>query len=131
MQLRAAITIGALLAAQGQASAQTAAAQASSSAAMPLAGASCLSRPFLGANGASQPHTIYVPSGEVSIYQAKGFVPAACGPVSLEVHRARVCHLAIYGNDAVQRRFQQVLGAKPKDLCASAKKVAPFPTAAN
>jgi len=130
MRLGMATTVGVLLAAQGHALAQTIAAGATGGGTAPV-GATCLSRPFVDANGVTQPHTIYVPAGEASAYRAKGFTPAACGAVSVEVHRARMCRMALYGNDAVQKRFEQVLGAKPKELCESAKRVTPFPAAAN
>ena len=89
----------------------------------------CLNRAIFDASGASQPLTIYVPVGESGTYAARGFVAGACGAMSLAEYRTEACRLAHTGNDAVQARLTEILGASPKDLCESVKRAAPIQAA--
>ena len=65
-----------------------------------------------------------ISSGEASDYAALGFTPTAGGTSDVATYRDEVCKLAAFGNDAVQNRLTQVLGARPEKMCASAKLVA-------
>ena len=93
----------------------------------PPAGVQCLTRSFADANGNAQPLTIFVPSAEAGTYSAKGFVAGACGSMSVTAYRAESCRVARLGNEAVQARLTQILGARPQDLCDSVKRAAPYP----
>jgi hypothetical protein len=92
-------------------------------------GAQCLTRGFKDSTGADRSLTIVVPTADATRYSEKKFTAGACGQMSVAEYRARTCRLALQGNDAVQKRLEQVLGAAPRALCDAVKAVAPFPKA--
>jgi hypothetical protein len=92
----------------------------------PPTGVQCLSRPFTDASGASQTLTIYVLAAETQTYGANGFASDVCRGMSPTAYRSETCRIAQLGNDAVQNRLTQVLGARPIDLCNSAQRAVPF-----
>jgi hypothetical protein len=99
-------------------------AQATTAASASPTAVQCLMRTFLDATGTAQPITIYVPAREAGAYAAGGFVVSACGAMSLAAYRAEACRVSRLGNTAVQNRLTEILGARPKDLCASANRAA-------
>jgi len=90
----------------------------------PAATAQCVVRTFKDADNVDRPEKLVIPSAEVSDYTALGFTPAACGAIDVATYRDQICNLAKFGNDAVQNRLTQVLGARPEKMCTSAELVA-------
>ena len=90
----------------------------------PSVSAQCVVRTFKDADGIDRPAKLVISSGEASDYAALGFTPTACGTIDVATYRDEVGKLAAFGNDAVQNRLTQVLGARPEKMCASAKLVA-------
>jgi len=90
----------------------------------PTATAQCVVRTFKDADHVDRPEKLVIPSAEANDYAALGFTPTACGTIDVATYRDQMCNLATFGNDAVQNRLAQVLGARPDKMCASAKLVA-------
>jgi hypothetical protein len=82
----------------------------------------CLTRPVTDAKGKPQTFAVIVPSAQSAGLQVMGFSVRPCAAVSIRpaAYRDDMCRLA-RGNSAVQRRLETVLGAKPVDLCTSAR----------
>lgn len=91
------------------------------------ASAECLARTYKDADGLDRPLVIAVPPGEASEYGRLGFQPASCASIDLVAYRDEVCRLPTLGNSAVQNRLEEVLGAAPLKMCASAKIAAETP----
>lgn len=94
--------------------------------ALPL-GAKCMTRSHKDAQGTDHALTIVVPDAALGRFAGKGFTASPCNSMTVTEYRTRACRLAAQGNEAVQKRLEQVLGASPKELCSAVKAVAPFP----
>lgn len=82
----------------------------------------CLTRTVTDSKGVQHPYPIIVSTLESAALVLKGFAVAPCATTRIRpaTYRTEVCRLA-RGNTAVQLRLESMLGAKPKDLCASAQ----------
>jgi hypothetical protein len=88
------------------------------------ASADCLVRTFKDADGVDRPLKIVVPNADAKDYGPRGFQSAACGVMDLAAYRDQICKLKTLGNIAVQKRLEEVLGASPAKMCASAMSAA-------
>jgi len=88
--------------------------------------ARCMARATTKHDGHDWSFVVPVPSASQADFTAKGFVPAACGPMTsrLADHKRFVCEIA-KGNDAVQARTEQVLGIDARKLCAAVTALLP------
>lgn len=77
----------------------------------------CFSRPFVDVKKSTQPFVVMAPATWSDKLKGRGFVSTACGTGDrIKVKRA-MCHMSLQGNDAVQKRLEEVLGVEPKALC--------------
>ncbi len=83
--------------------------------------ADCVTRTFKDAGGVDRALIVPAPSAEAKDYEALGFQAASCGTIDKAASRDQLCGLTKLGNDAVQKRLEEVLGAPPAKMCASAK----------
>jgi len=90
----------------------------------PAATVQCVVRTFKDADNVDRPEKLVIPSAQANDYATQGFTPTACGTIDVATYRDQICNLAMFGNDAVQNRLAQILGARPDKMCASAKLVA-------
>ena len=88
--------------------------------------ATCMSRTTTQTDAPNFEFVVPVPDAKVSDFTAKGFKPAPCKGVALNLakHKAMVCDLA-RGNEVVQQRTEQVLGIDAVKMCAAAKVLLP------
>lgn len=89
------------------------------------ASAACLTRSVTDASGIAKPMVIVAPDGEIRAYSARGFAVTPCTLTAAQMayERDEMCKATKLGNDAVQKRLEQVVGASPKQMCASAQAV--------
>lgn len=88
--------------------------------------ARCMARTTTQKENPNWSFVVPVPAANQADFAAKGFAPAACAGlhVNLAKFRADACDLA-RSNDAVQARTEQVLGVDARKLCAAAKLLVP------
>ncbi len=88
--------------------------------------ARCMARATTKHDGHDWSFVVPVPSASQADFTAKGFQPAACGPMTsrLADHKRFVCEIA-QGNDAVQQQTEVQLGIDARKLCAAAKTLLP------
>ena len=74
-----------------------------------------------------QAFRVVVAAQDVPALEEKGFTKVDCGTADLnsrtnkEKWRDKVCEVASFGNDAVQKQLERALGASPAHLCGSAR----------
>lgn len=83
--------------------------------------ADCLSRTVTDETNATQTVTVAVPASEVGDYRQKGYAPATCESVDKAARREEICQIQASGNNAVQKRFEDLFGMAASRLCSSAR----------
>jgi hypothetical protein len=94
------------------------------------ASAGCMVRMFKDASGVDRPVKIVVPNAETDDYRTRGFQTTTCSAPDVAAFRTEACRLKTLGNSAVQKRLEEVLGASPAKMCASAMRAMPSSTPA-
>jgi len=91
--------------------------------------AQCMARTTTQSEHANWPLVVPATSANQAAFAAKGFVPAPCGSLATDLVtlKADMCNLA-QGNDAVQRRTEQVFGIDARKLCAAVTLLLPDAT---
>lgn len=87
----------------------------------------CLVRSIKDAEGRDRDFPVVVTDAVSGVITGKGYAVRPC--VSLGMRGARyreeICKMAAFGNEAVQNRFEQIIGVQPKELCSAAKALGP------
>ena len=93
--------------------------------------ARCMARTTTQTENPNWTFVVPVPASAQADFSAKGFQPASCAGLAVELARfkADACDLA-KGNDAVQRRTQHVFGIDARKMCAAIKQLIPDSTTA-
>ena len=88
--------------------------------------ATCLTKTVVENGRAVFSVSAVVASSEVAAMGQAGFVAGTCQGTTAEkqAYRARICALAVFGNEAVRERSATLVGADPAVLCARAKLLA-------
>lgn len=88
--------------------------------------ATCMSRTTTQTDAPNFEFVVPVPDAKASDFTQRGFKAAPCKGLALNLakHKAMVCDLAL-GNEAVQKRTEQVLGIDAVKMCAVAKVLLP------
>jgi hypothetical protein len=88
--------------------------------------ARCMARMTTQSENPNWSFVVPVPDSAQADFSAKGFQPASCAGLGVELtkFKADACDLA-RGNEAVQRRNEQVFGIDARKVCAAIKQLIP------